>query len=1137
MRAIVSRLGPSGLLGLGCGATLFLLGFVSPLAGPGYLSSLVAGLLLPPAVAIATGLWASRSPASPEHTYLWGIGAGLTAAVAGGVGLFAQGLRIGMCDPAHDWLLYCLGPLCGCAAAGAWGAVAGQLATNSPPKYRVLATVALALCAPFSALLLGLLRFCTSPMVFAFDPFVGFFAGTPYDTGFDPIPRLLSYRLGTLAWGLAGWGLARLLDRGKMGRLAWRRPLDKPVAGMTVLSLTFALGIAGTGKSLGHYSTTQSIRDRLGHSLREGRCEIVFGSGIPKPAAQRLGSDCSAWLESLESRLGVAKLPEVTAYVFADANEKEAAMGAGQTQIAKPWRHEIYLNGAEYPHPTLGHELAHVVAGQTGRGPFRIAGKLSGWLPNVGLIEGMAVALAPDEDDDLSAEQWAKALDELHQLPALKSLFALDFLVQPGRLAYTVAGAFVRWLERTHGSNALRRWYAGESLESITGQPLDALEQRWRQDLLNVALPDAAREAARALFARKSALVRHCPHAVDRAYGAAVDALNGQDPVRACKLADGAIALDRDDVRLRQMAAQCRHRGHDEQGAEAVWHSLAEDAHLAMPERDQAREALGDRALELGDLDRAREIFREIAGRTVDVNRQRRLEVKAAVATPEAIAAIEALITGGTEGPNLDRGMARLASWMSAQPRDGLPRYLLGRAMLSHGQFGEAKRLISEALALPLEPESVKSEARRLQLIAACAMRDQAEVKRWLPEITADERLPLPRRQGAAALAARCLGTDATTARGDSVPSQQIKDKPKTTDSSTEVSCPEGMTLIPEGETWIGANPHIYSPEEGPRFKTRLGAFCLDLTEVTLGDWKACADSGKCTEAGKGAATCNARYPDRTNHPINCVDYLQAEAFCAARGARLPTEFEWEYAAHGGDKGLKYPWGSESPDGHACWKRPGTCPVRSYPAGAFGLFDMSGNVWEWTSSDFGQYPFPPVPGSSLLKVYRGGSWSRRFEKWMHLGLRNRFAPWESGSHLGLRCAKTPQGASCPFERDAQGQCLHGVLDVECDPGRAFNGWRCAKPGQPLCPQGTHPQTGFGCVRDIPVEIKPHALDLTKVVRQRSAEFDNDCQKNQPQRPHAYRLSSGEHLARNAVAASAHCKNRDVGVGWNSICCP
>ncbi len=1141
MRRIVSRLGSVGLLALGAGLLVFLLGYVPSLAGPGYLSSLVTGLLLPSPLAIVTALVVLRTRPNPEHAYLQGIRTGFLTGLGAIVALFIQGLRVGMCDPGRDWQLFDLGPLCGCLAAGAWGAMAGIFASSVFVNRRRTVAVVVAALGPLSALLLGLLRFYSSPMVFAFDPFVGFFAGTPYDTGFDPIPRLLSYRLGTLGWLLGGWALARLLCHEAEGHIAWRKPFDKPMAGVGILSLALAFCIASTGKSLGHYSTAASIRDRLGHSLREGRCEIVYSGGIPRQAAERLGRDCSAWLEPLESKLAVPKVPSVTAYVFADAGEKEAAMGAGHTQIAKPWRREIYLNGAEYPHPTLGHELAHVVAGQAGRGPFRIAGKLGGWLPNVGLIEGMAVALAPDEDDDLSAEQWSKALDELHQLPPLKSLFALDFLAQPGRLAYTVAGAFVGWVQRTQGPGTLRRWYAGEALEKITGQSLQALEQRWRQDLAKLTLPDSAREAARALFAHKSALVRHCPHAVDRAYGMALDALNGQDPGRACQLADAAISLDRQDIRLRQVAAECRHRAHDEPGAEARWNALMTDERLALPERDQAREALADRALERGDLAAARAAYGEIIARTLDVDRRRTLEVKAEVTSPEAIAAIEALITGGTEGPNWDRGIARLASWMTARQDDGLPRYLLGRAMLNRGQFGEAGRLLGEALERHLEPASVESEAKRLQLIVACANQDREQVRRWLPEVLADERLPLPRRQGAAALAARCLGVsiDALGLRGDSVPSNQPQEKPvpRAIESKSALTCPDGMQLIPAGETWIGSDPHVFSPEEGPRFKTRLAAFCLGRTEVTLGDWQACVQAGQCSEAGKGAATCNARHVDRANHPVNCVDYHQAEAYCAAKGQRLPTEFEWEYAAHGGDKCLKYPWGSESPDGHACWKQPGTCPVKTYPAGAFGLFDMSGNVWEWTSSDFGPYPFPPVPGTSVLKVYRGGSWSRRFEKWMHLGLRNRFLRGQSGSHLGLRCAKTPEGAGCPFERDPDGNCLHGVLDIECDPGQAFNGWRCAKPGQPLCPEGTHPRPGFGCVRDVPLEIKTHALDLTKVTRLRSPEFDNDCRKNQPQRPNAYRLIGGEHLARNAVASGAHCKNRDVGVGWNSVCCP
>jgi hypothetical protein len=342
------------------------------------------------------------------------------------------------------------------------------------------------------------------------------------------------------------------------------------------------------------------------------------------------------------------------------------------------------------------------------------------------------------------------------------------------------------------------------------------------------------------------------------------------------------------------------------------------------------------------------------------------------------------------------------------------------------------------------------------------------------------------------------------------------------------------MAPIPGGEAWIGGH---YNPEEAPRFKTRVAPFCLDVTEVTMTAWNSCVDAHKCTPAGQDHTTCNAGHADRGDHPVNCVNYHQAEAYCAFVDARLPTEIEWEYAARGGEQALKYPWGSDPPDGHVCWKQGTTCAVKTYAAGAFGLYDMSGNVWEWTSSDFGPYPFPPESDAMSQKVYRGGSWSRRFEKWMHLGLRNRFGQDKNGSHLGFRCALTPGGVACPFEKDADGKCLHGVLDAECREGQVFNGQRCSKPGAPDCPDGTHAVPGHGCQPDVKLRFEAGKLDLAAVTRRRTPEFDADCRTNQPSRPKAYRLSGGEHLARNQFATRDHCKNRDVGRGWNSVCCP
>ncbi len=82
----------------------------------------------------------------------------------------------------------------------------------------------------------------------------------------------------------------------------------------------------------------------------------------------------------------------------------------------------------------------------------------------------------------------------------------------------------------------------------------------------------------------------------------------------------------------------------------------------------------------------------------------------------------------------------------------------------------------------------------------------------------------------------------------------------------------------------------------------------------------------------------------------------------------MPTEEEWEFAARGGEKATDYSWGNDAAATQQCWNRTqkeGTCDVGSFPAGAFGLFDMNGNVWNWTSSGHGD----------LMKVFKGGTWS------------------------------------------------------------------------------------------------------------------------------------------------------------------
>lgn len=346
------------------------------------------------------------------------------------------------------------------------------------------------------------------------------------------------------------------------------------------------------------------------------------------------------------------------------------------------------------------------------------------------------------------------------------------------------------------------------------------------------------------------------------------------------------------------------------------------------------------------------------------------------------------------------------------------------------------------------------------------------------------------------------------------------------------------MAEVTGGRFRIGSDKPGGAPEEEPAYETEIASFCLDVTEVTTTEYDRCVQAKKCAPAHDDRRFCNSRKVDvRGDHPINCVDWKQSVAMCASRGARLPTEAEWEYAARGGTENRAYSWGNQAPDGRTCWKHVGgTCKVKQFAAGAFGLYDVIGNVWEWTADWFGEYPWPPTTGQT--KLYRGGSWSRRFPKWMSPKLRNRFRPSEWGSHLGLRCALTLPTTKCPYGRTTDGKaCLHGVESVTCEARTTWNGVRCARAGEAECPAGKKKDAGHGCVLESAVTGPWVEAESGPVTRTRSAEFDPDCQKNKPGKPHAYKYSGGTHQKRNQVSGGAGCSNRDVGVGWNSTCCP
>jgi formylglycine-generating enzyme required for sulfatase activity len=199
--------------------------------------------------------------------------------------------------------------------------------------------------------------------------------------------------------------------------------------------------------------------------------------------------------------------------------------------------------------------------------------------------------------------------------------------------------------------------------------------------------------------------------------------------------------------------------------------------------------------------------------------------------------------------------------------------------------------------------------------------------------------------------------------------------------------------------------------DERPRFEATLAPFDLDATEVTVEAYAACVRAKRCTLPGVGHG-CNWGRPGAARHPINCVDWGQASAFCAAVGKRLPTEREWEFAARGAER-RRFPWGSADPAARGCWNgrrgwgdpRRSTCEVGRFDEGATpeGVYDLAGNVWEWTASAYCDYPREQCAESR--RVFRGGGWREEAGVMLRAALRSGDDEDERNDHLGFRCAR------------------------------------------------------------------------------------------------------------------------------------
>ena len=258
------------------------------------------------------------------------------------------------------------------------------------------------------------------------------------------------------------------------------------------------------------------------------------------------------------------------------------------------------------------------------------------------------------------------------------------------------------------------------------------------------------------------------------------------------------------------------------------------------------------------------------------------------------------------------------------------------------------------------------------------------------------------------------------------------------------------MVSIPAG-TFLMGNDLSADSDRYPAHDVYVGAFRMDEHEVTNRQFREFAEQTRYVTTAEqrgwsyvfdrrqkqwtrrtGADWRHPQGPDSSLHgrdglPAVHVSWYDARAYAKWAGKQLPTEAQWEYAARSGLRDVNYPWGrDELIDGRyranyrQHGKEPaadgyeGLAPVKSFPASSFGLYDISGNVWEWCSDWYGEHYYrqcarddPAGPVKGQRRVQRGGSWlsPEDYRFGHHVSARGKRPPEETYEHVGFRCVR------------------------------------------------------------------------------------------------------------------------------------
>lgn len=587
----------------------------------------------------------------------------------------------------------------------AFGSVLGLLVGALTPR----SGVALALMATTHAgfLAVTLSGLYTDPQIFAYCTPLGFWPGSLYDEELTVTPALWAFRgytllfTGALLAALSAFTNKRSLRLG--GRLGGLPLL------MALLLTAATLSVYRSGRELGFRLDESSVQEALSLRLETEHFIIYAAPSLQRAQAERLKADHELRWAQLDRFFGSHPEGKITSYVYANVADKARLMGAGRTQIARPWANQIHIHGFSVPHRVLKHELAHIFAGSLAKQPFRVPTS-AGVFVNIGVVEGIAVA-ADWPAHELTVHGWTRAMRSLGLAPDMRKILSpMGFWSVSSGQAYTVAGSFVRYLVETEGMERFAHLYADNDFHAAYGKDLDQLVTEWERFIDALPLPKGELIIAEHRFKRPSIFQKVCAHQAANLAQRGQQRLRGGDLQGGLRDLEALAAYSPNDPEPWVIMAQALARqGELEQAQTRITRALQMTG-ATQKSTGRAREAEGGILWRLGETTTASAAFSEVLSLHLSTpsDRLQTARLHALSRPPEAQSVLRDYLLSDLP---FTKALVLLGKLSRSYPHDGLLLYLYGRALEQAQAHPDAAVVLHQALQKGLPSEALRAEA------------------------------------------------------------------------------------------------------------------------------------------------------------------------------------------------------------------------------------------------------------------------------------------------------------------------------------------------------------------------------------------------------------------------------------------